>query len=51
MASVVDIRNETIVKAVVDTARAEGIDDLIVLDKEFVLRAIRNELERFMKEV
>ena len=51
MASVVDIKNETIVKAVIDTARSEGIDDLIVLDKEFVLRAIRNELERFVNGV
>ena len=51
MAIVVDIKNETIVKAVIDTARSEGIDDLIVLDKEFVLRAIRNELERFMNGV
>ena len=51
MASIVDIKNETIVKAVIDTARSEGIEDLIILDKEFVLRAIKNELERFMKEV
>lgn len=51
MASVVDIKNETIVKTVIDTARSEGINDLIILDKEFVLRAIRNELERFMNGV
>lgn len=51
MASVVDTKNETIVKVVIDTACSEGIEDLIILDKEFVLRAIKNELERFMKEV
>lgn len=51
MASIVDIKNETIVEAVVDTARKEGITDLILMDKEFILRAIKNELEKFMEEV
>ena len=39
-----------IVKAVVKAASEEGITDLILMDKDFVLRAIKNELERYYKE-
>ena len=39
-----------IVKAVAKAAREEGITDLILMDKDFVLRAIKNELERYYKE-
>ena len=43
------VDNES-VKAVVKAASEEGITDLILMDKDFVLRAIKNELERYYKE-
>ena len=45
----VDLLDREIVNAIVDTARENGVTDVYLIDKEFILRAIRNELER-MKE-
>ena len=45
-----NIVDNEIVKAVVKAASEEGITDLILMDKDFVLRAIKNELERYCKE-
>ena len=49
-ANCMNIVDNEIVKAVVKAAREEGITDLILMDKGFVLRAIKNELERYYKE-
>lgn len=48
--SCMSLVNNDIVKAVVEAAREEGITDLILMDKDFVLRALKNELERYHKE-
>ena len=45
----VDLLDKEIVNAIVDTARENGVTDVYLIDKEFILRAIKNELER-MKE-
>ena len=45
----VDLLDKEIVKAIVDTARENGVTDVYLIDKEFSLRDINNELER-MKE-
>lgn len=45
----VDLLDKEIVKAIVDTARENGVSEVYLIDKEFILRAIKNELER-MKE-
>lgn len=49
-ANCVSLVDNEIVKAVVKAAREEGITDLILMDKDFVLRALKNELERYYKE-
>lgn len=49
-AKVVDLREQAIVSAIIDAARDSGINELILMDKEFVLRAIRNELKNLKKE-
>lgn len=49
-AKVVDLRKQAIVSAIVDAARNSGINELILMDKEFVPRAIRNELKNLKKE-
>jgi siroheme synthase (precorrin-2 oxidase/ferrochelatase) len=38
--------DEAIVKAIIQCAKEEGINDLYLLDKEFVMSAINHELER-----
>ena len=45
----VDLLDKEIVNAIVDTARENGVTDVYLIDKEFILRAIKNEFER-MKE-
>ena len=45
----VDLLDKQIVNAIVNTARENGITDVYLIDKEFILRAIKNELKR-MKE-
>lgn len=49
-AKVVDLREKAIVNAVVDAARDSGITELILMDKGFILRAIKNELKKNLKE-
>ena len=48
--SCMSLVDSNVVKAVVEAAREEGINDLILMDKDFVLRALKNELERYYKE-
>ena len=45
----VDLLDKEIVNAIVNTALENGVTDVYLIDKEFILRAIKNELER-MKE-
>ena len=47
-ADVVDMTNNTIVDACVKAARNAGINDLYLLDKQFVLDAIKEKIERSM---
>ena len=49
-ANCMSLVDNEIVKAAVKAAREEGITDLILMDKDFVLRALKNELERYYKE-
>ena len=49
-ANCMSLVDNEIVKAVAKAAREEGITDLILMDKDFVLRAIKNELARYYKE-
>lgn len=49
-AEVVDLREKAIVSAIVDAARNSGITELILMDKGFILRAIKNELENLKEE-
>ena len=45
-ADVVDMTNNAIVDACVKAARQAGINDLYLLDKQFVLDALREKIER-----
>ena len=45
-ASVMDQVDDTILKTIINCAKEEGVDDLYLLDKEFVMSAIKHELER-----
>jgi hypothetical protein len=44
-AEVTNIIDEKIVNAVIETAKVAGYTDLILIDKEFILSAIRHEME------
>lgn len=45
-AEVVDMENKAIVDAVIRAAQAEGITTMHLMDKQFIVDAIRNELRR-----
>lgn len=45
-ADTIDMRNNSIVDACVKAARQAGINDLYLLDKQFVLDALREKIER-----
>ena len=49
-ADVVDMTDNTIVDACVKAARQAGINDVYLLDKQFVLDAIREKIERTRQE-
>ena len=49
-ADVVDMTNNAIVDACVKAARQAGINDVYLLDKQFVLDAIREKIERTRQE-
>ena len=46
----VDLLDREIVNAIIDAARENGVTEVYLIDKEFILRAIKNELERYYKE-
>lgn len=50
LAQCVDLADREIVNAIVDAARENGVTDVYLIDKEFILRAIKNELERMKEE-
>ena len=43
----IDMADETIFKAIVSTAKAEGISQLFLLDKEFVMNALRKAIAEY----
>lgn len=45
-AEVLDMTDKTIVETVMRTAKECGVTDLYLIDKEFIVTAIKNELER-----
>lgn len=49
-ADVVDMTNNLIVDACVREARRAGVNDVYLLDKQFVLDAIREKIERTRQE-
>lgn len=44
-AQVIDLTDQAIVEAVFEAARAEGINDLYLIDRDFILGAIRDKME------
>ena len=40
----IDMADETIMKAIISTAKSEGISQLFLLDKEFVMNALRKAI-------
>lgn len=47
LAQCVDMVDDAIVQAVVDVAREEGISDLYLLDKTFVVNALAKAIEEY----
>ena len=45
-AQVIDMAEKVIVDAIINTAREAGINDLYLIDKEFIITAIKNEMNR-----
>ena len=45
-AQVADMTDQIIVDAIIDVARAEGITDLYLIDKKFIMDAIREKMKR-----
>ena len=45
-AQILDMQDKAIVDAIVQCARENGVDDIWLLDKEFVLDALREKIER-----
>ena len=46
VAEVVDKTDMAICNAIIDAARAEGVTDLYLIDRDFVITALRNEIAR-----
>lgn len=49
-AAVIDTADEAIANAVIQEAIADGVAELYLLDREFVLDALREKIERKEKE-
>lgn len=45
-ANIVDMSDNTITEAIIKAARAEGITHLYLLDKDFIIAAIREKMAR-----
>lgn len=46
VAEVVDKTDMAICNAIIDAARAEGVTDLYLIDRDFIVTALRNEIAR-----
>ena len=46
LATVADLQDEAMVDAIISVGKENGISDIFILDKEFVLSALRHEVER-----
>lgn len=44
LAQVIDTADKAIVDAIVREAKAQGVNDLFLIDKEFIMSAIKNEM-------
>ena len=49
-AEIVDVYDDVIVQACIDAAKEEGIHDLYLLDKKFVMDALREKIQRTKQE-
>lgn len=49
-AQVVDMTDRLIMEAIINEARQNGIDELYIMDKKFILEAITEKLERMKGE-
>lgn len=49
-AQVVEVYNDVIVQACIDAAKEEGVNDLYLLDKKFVIDALREKIQRTKQE-
>lgn len=45
-AKCVDTRDKAIVRAIIQAAQEDGIDELFLLDRDFIISAIREKIER-----
>lgn len=45
-AKVIDMADEAIYQAIIEEAKEAGVTDLFLIDKEFVLTALTNEMKR-----
>ena len=46
---IIDIQDQAIVEAIVECAKANDVDDIYLLDKKFVLDALREKMARERK--
>lgn len=46
MAEVTDLKDKAMVDAIIKTCESEGVSELYLLDKKFILEAINEKLER-----
>ena len=46
MVQVIDMKDKAIVDAIIRTATEEGVGEIVLIDKKFVLEAIKEKLER-----
>lgn len=49
-AMLADMRDEAIVSAIVEEAQRQGLNDLILINKEFIVSAIIHEIQRLKGE-
>lgn len=49
-AKVVDMTNEAIVQACISAAKDAGIDELYLMDKDFIIEALKEKIEKTKRE-
>lgn len=50
-AQVMDMTDKVLMGSIISAAREEGVNDLFLIDKEFIITAIKNELARRQEDV